>query len=101
MNNTTNDNDFTVGNNGEVSGLIWYRTIELANDLLREMISYYAREIIKEENNTLPDFEKITDLQKKQKEIIAINNNPSSFASLEQMNKIIEVLSPPVKKIYA
>jgi hypothetical protein len=67
MNNTTNDNDFTVANAGEFSGLTIYRTTELANDLLREMISYYAREIMKEENNPSPDFERITDLQNKKK----------------------------------
>jgi Ser-tRNA(Ala) deacylase AlaX len=101
MKDTTNYNDFSVANTGEVNGLTWYRTTELANDLVREMISYYAREIMKEENNSSPNFEKIATLEKKQKEIVAINNNPASFASLQQMNKIIEVLSPLVKKIYA
>jgi hypothetical protein len=101
MDNTTNYNDISVANGGEVSGLTWYRATELANDLVREMISYYAREIIKEENNSTPNFERIAALEKKQQEIFAINNNPSSFASLEQMNKIIEVLSPLVKQIYA
>lgn len=101
MKDTANYNDFSVPNAGEVNGLTWYRVTELANDLVREMISYYGREIMKEENNSSPNFEKITDLEKKQKEIVAINNKPSSFASLEQMNKIIEVLSPLVKQIYA
>jgi hypothetical protein len=101
MDDTANYNDLSVDNVGEVSGLTWYRATELANDLIREMISYYAREIMKEENNSAPNFEKITVLEKKQHEIFAINNNPSSFASLEQMNKIIEVLSPLVKQIYA
>lgn len=94
-------NNFSVANGDEVNGLTWYRATELANDLLREMISYYAREIMKEENNSTPNFEKIRELEKKQKEIVAVNNNPASFASLEQMNKIIEVLSPLVKQIYA
>lgn len=101
MDDTANYNDLSVANAGEVSGLTWYRATELANDLVREMISYYAREIMKEENNSTPNVERVAVLAKKQQEIIAINNNPSSFASLEQMNKIIEVLSPLVKQIYA
>lgn len=101
MDDTINYNDFSVINGGETNGLTWYRATELSNDLVREMISYYGREIMKEENNSVPNFERIATLEKKQQEIVAINNNPSSFASLEQMNKIIEVLSPLVKKIYA
>lgn len=101
MDDTANDNDAAVANAGEASGLTWYRATELANDLVREMISYYAREIMNEETNPTPNFERVVVLEKKQHEIIAINNNPSSFASLEQMNKIIEVLSPLVKQIYA
>lgn len=101
MDDAANYNNFSVTNADEVNGLTWYRATELANDLIREMISYYAREIMKEENNSAPNFERIADLEKKQKEIVAINNNPASFASLEQMSKIIEVLSPLVKKIYA
>lgn len=101
MDDTTYYNNFSVTNADEVNGLTWYRATELSNDLVREMISYYAREIINEENSSAPDSEKIAALEKKQKEIVAINNNPASFESLEQMNKIIEVLSPLVKKIYA
>ena len=51
MGDTADYNDFSVANAGEVNGLTWYRTTELANDLVREMISYYGREIMKEENN--------------------------------------------------
>jgi len=101
MNMTTNYDEQPAENAGNDKGLSWYRATELTNDLLREMISYYARAISSEENTPSPNIDTINQLEKKQQEIMAINNNPASFASLEQMNKIIAVLGPLVKKMYA
>jgi len=101
MNMTTNYNEQPEGNASTGNGLSWYRATELTNDLLREMISYYARAISNEENTPSANIDTINQLEKKQQEIMAINNNPASFASLEQMNKIIAVLGPLVKQMYA
>ena len=98
---TTNNEQQQEGNKNSDNGLTWFRTVELTNDLLREMISYYAREITLEENKPSPNPDTIHRLEIKQQEIVAINDAPASFASLEQMNKIIAVLSPLVKQLYA
>jgi hypothetical protein len=101
MNTTTNNDEQADENERTENGLSWYRATELTNDLLREMISYYAREIGMEENKSAPDIDRIYQLERKQQEVMDINNSPASFASLQQMNKIIEVLSPLVKQLYA
>jgi hypothetical protein len=101
MSTTISNIEYPQSDDPQITGLSWYRATELTNDLLREMIAYYNREIMLEENNPTPDIAKITALDKMQKEILNINNNPSSFANIEQMNIFIAQYGPIVKQIYA
>jgi hypothetical protein len=72
----------------------WYRLTESANSILNGIMAYTGRETVKEEMKSNPDEKKLKELDLLFREVHAINENPTSFKSLERMEELIAHYGP-------
>ena len=71
------------------SSLEWYRLTESSREVLGSVMAAAAVAILNEEDQKLPNLEKIEQLEKISEEVHLISNRSNNFQSLSRMKAII------------